>query len=165
MNSLKTLRDSFFYNKNTEELDLKLLDKKDNFLFIPSCEKRLNLVRGGKVGGEKSKPTPKPTPKPNMKPTPKQKKLKVKEKKDIKDKFFFSESEIFDKNKFAEIFKDWTKSKMAYYFDAAARYSNEGNKYVDWAAAIHNWAKKDELQGKIKFNVPLKSNHDTDGIL
>jgi hypothetical protein len=32
---------------------LKLIELKDNFLFIPSCESRLNLVRGGK----KSKPT------------------------------------------------------------------------------------------------------------
>jgi hypothetical protein len=33
-------------------------------LFIPSCESRLNLVRGGSNGGKKSKPTPKPIVKP-----------------------------------------------------------------------------------------------------
>ena len=37
------------------ELDLIQLDKE--FLFIPSCEPRLNLVRGGRNGGKKSKPT------------------------------------------------------------------------------------------------------------
>jgi len=71
--------------------ELKLIEipnwdcKDDNIdyqLFIPSCEPRLNLVRGGKNGGKKSKkdkPTPKPTPKPNVKPTPNQKKEKRKE--------------------------------------------------------------------------------------
>lgn len=67
---------------------LNLIEITD-FLFIPSCEGRLNLVRGGSNGGKKSKPTSKPTPKPfesldekNEKPTPKQieKKLKRKEK-------------------------------------------------------------------------------------
>jgi hypothetical protein len=36
-------------------------------LFIPSCESRLQLVRGGKKGGE-NKPTTKPTTKPDIKP-------------------------------------------------------------------------------------------------
>lgn len=75
----------------------------------------------------------------------------IKEKKEKKVKF--DESEIFDKNKFAEQFKDWSKVKLAYYYEAALRYSNEGNKYIDWIAAVRTWAKKDELQGKIKFDV------------
>ena len=48
-------------------------------LFIPSCEPRLNLVRGGRKGGE-NKPTPKPIVKPTPKPIAKQKKEKGKEK-------------------------------------------------------------------------------------
>jgi hypothetical protein len=48
--------------------------KQDNTVFVPSCESRLNLCRGGSIGG-KNKPTPKPmvkpTPKPMVKPTPK----------------------------------------------------------------------------------------------
>jgi hypothetical protein len=55
-------------------------------LFIPSCENRLNLVRGGSKGGKKSKPTLKPIQKPlesleekNLKPTPNQKKRNIKE--------------------------------------------------------------------------------------
>ena len=75
----------------TKLKDLKLIEipndlsEEENVVytvFIPSCEPRLNLVRGGKKGG-KNKPTPKPTPKPfesleenNNKPTPNQKKLK-----------------------------------------------------------------------------------------
>lgn len=61
-------------------------------LFIPSCESRLNLVRGGRNGGKVSKPTSKPTSKPiesleeNIeKPIPNQieKKIKEKEKENI----------------------------------------------------------------------------------
>ena len=44
-------------------VDLKLIELKEDLLFIPSCEPRLNLVRGGKKGGE-NKPTTKPTTKP-----------------------------------------------------------------------------------------------------
>jgi hypothetical protein len=39
---------------------LNLIEIKENILFIPSCESRLNLVRGGSIGGKKSKPIPKP---------------------------------------------------------------------------------------------------------
>ncbi len=71
--------------------NLDLIEVNDNTLFIPSCEARLNLVRGGRNGGKKSKPNSKPTKKPiesleekNEKPTPNQieKKLKGKETKD-----------------------------------------------------------------------------------
>jgi hypothetical protein len=77
--------------------DLKLIEIKDNILSIPSCEPRLKLIRGGKLGGQKStknKPTHKPTDKPivslsenNDKPTPKQREReresKIKENKNI----------------------------------------------------------------------------------
>jgi len=45
-------------------LKLNLIETKKDILFIPSCESRLNLVRGGANGGKKSKPTPKPIVKP-----------------------------------------------------------------------------------------------------
>lgn len=48
-------------------LQLNLIEIKENILFIPSCESRLNLVRGGSIGGKKSKPIPKPIPKPIVK--------------------------------------------------------------------------------------------------
>jgi hypothetical protein len=54
-------------------LVLNLIEINENILFIPSCENRLKLVRGGSNGGKKSKPThkpnSKPTHKPNSKPT------------------------------------------------------------------------------------------------
>ena len=50
---------------------LGLIEITSEMLFIPSCENRLNLARGGAKGG-KNKPTPKPTGKPTPKPTLKQ---------------------------------------------------------------------------------------------
>lgn len=50
---------------------LNIIEIKENILFIPSCESRLNLVRGGSIGGKKSKPIPKPILKPMSKPIPK----------------------------------------------------------------------------------------------
>lgn len=52
-------------------LSLKLIEFNGNFLFVPSCESRLKLVRGGSNGGKISKPTSKPTSKPILKPTSK----------------------------------------------------------------------------------------------
>jgi hypothetical protein len=67
-------------------------------------------------------------------------------------KISFEDSSFFDKVKFKEAMPaDWSKVKLAYYFDAALRYSKEGNKYVEWHTAVMSWAKKDEIQGKINF--------------
>jgi hypothetical protein len=72
---------------------LKLIELKENLLFIPSCESRLNLVRGGSKGGKKSKPTAKPTSKPfesleekNEKPTSNQIEKEIESK--INSQFF-----------------------------------------------------------------------------
>ncbi len=65
---------------------LNLIQLGENNLFVPSCESRLKLVRGGSNGGKKSKPSIKPIPKPipkpfesllenNLKPIPKQRSL------------------------------------------------------------------------------------------
>jgi hypothetical protein len=59
-------------------LQIGIVEMRETIIFIPSCEPRLNLSRGGSLGG-KNKPTPKPTHKPMVKPTPKQKKEKRKE--------------------------------------------------------------------------------------
>jgi hypothetical protein len=67
-------------------------------------------------------------------------------------KISFDKSLIFDKNEFKNTFPDWSKEKLKHYYEAAERYSGEGNKYVNWAKAIQGWASKDELQGKLKFN-------------
>jgi len=56
-------------------------EKNKDKIFIPSCEPRLKMVRGGKNGGTKSKPTNKGIGKGNSKPTSNQKKEKGKESK------------------------------------------------------------------------------------
>lgn len=70
-------------------LDLKLIEFNGNNIFIPSCEPRLNLVRGGSNGGKKSKPNIKPIPKPieslceiNEKPMLNQREIETKIKKE-----------------------------------------------------------------------------------
>lgn len=45
-------------------LKLNLIEYKKDILFIPSCESRLKLVRGGSKGGKNSKPIVKPIDKP-----------------------------------------------------------------------------------------------------
>ncbi len=57
--------------------ELKLIEVKEDTLFIPSCEKRLKLVRGGRKGGKK-KPTTKPTDKPIVKPPINQNEIEIK---------------------------------------------------------------------------------------
>jgi hypothetical protein len=69
----------------------------------------------------------------------------------------FEESEIFDKFKFKDSFPDWGKEKLAHYYEAAERYSIEGNKYVSWKLAIQTWAKKDELKG-VKVESEIERN-------
>jgi hypothetical protein len=60
-------------------------------------------------------------------------------------KISFEESELFNKLKFKEIFNDWSQDKLRHYYDAALRYSIEGNKYVSWELAIKGWERKDKI--------------------
>ena len=55
--------------------ELKLIEVKEDTLFIPSCEKRLKLVRGGRKGGKK---------KPPAKPPINQKEIKIENKELLK---------------------------------------------------------------------------------
>ena len=82
---------------------LNLIQIIDNILFIPSCESRLKLVRGGSNGGKNSKPIPKPIPKPfesldenNSKPIPKQIETKIETKIEIKNKVNLIEQYFLD---------------------------------------------------------------------
>lgn len=87
-------------------LKLKLIIIKGSLLCVPSCENRLNLVRGGSKGGRSSKPPTKPTSKPfesllenNEKPTSNQIEIETKLKEneteiETKD---FSKNELFGK--------------------------------------------------------------------
>lgn len=107
-------------------ISLHLIIIDEDLLFIPSCENRLNLVRGGKKGGAKNKPTPKPTPKPILnngenipKPTPKQietkTKLNLKENKEKEEEkeFLSDDDDELDRNiklSFLEVEKNKEKN-------------------------------------------------------
>ncbi len=83
--------------------NLKLIEIKKEILFIPSCENRLKLVRGGSNGGKKSKPSSKPNTKPfesleenNEKPSSNQIEIESKkeieiENKENKNNIFYTE--------------------------------------------------------------------------
>jgi hypothetical protein len=72
------------------------------------------------------------------------KEIKEKESKELKPrKIRFEDSELFDKFKFKDNFPEWSKEKLTHYYDAALRYSIEGNKYVSWKLAIQTWERKD----------------------
>jgi hypothetical protein len=60
-------------------------------------------------------------------------------------KISFEESNIFDKILFKETFSEWSQDKLRHYYDAALRYSIEGNKYVSWELAIKQWERKDKI--------------------
>jgi hypothetical protein len=60
-------------------------------------------------------------------------------------KILFEESNLFDKIIFKETFPDWSQDKLRHYYDAALRYSVEGNKYVSWELAIKQWERKDKI--------------------
>lgn len=79
-------------------------------------------------------------------------------------KCLFKNSDIFKKTDFKNAFADWSKEKLAYYYDSVLTWSNEGNMKKDWVATVRTWASRDEKQGKIKFNV-VTSSSQYDGIL
>lgn len=85
-------------NLLSELIRLKLIEKRDEFIFIPSCESRLLLVRSGREGGKISKHplkgiskgTQKGISKGNTKQTKTKKKLKGKENKDLAQNIYRS---------------------------------------------------------------------------
>ncbi len=85
-------------------------------------------------------------------------KKETKSKREKVVKIKFEDSEIFEAKKFAAKFSTWNKLKLRHYYESAISYSKEGNRYVDWAGAINNWARKDELGGKLKFDAIEKTD-------
>ncbi len=73
-------------------------------------------------------------------------------------KHLFSKNPLFDKMNFKAAFPDWSREKLAYYYDSVLTWSNEGNKKIDWKATVRTWASRDEKQGKIKFEKPIPVN-------
>jgi hypothetical protein len=93
---------------------------------------------------------------------------KGKEKEEVEipkvSKHFFTKDALYNKVNFKDAFPDWSKEKLAYYYEQVLTWSNEGNMKKDWKATVRTWALRDEKQGKIKFNV-VTSSSQHDGIL
>lgn len=81
--------------------------------------------------------------------------------KEKKKKIPFSQSPFFDKAQFKLRFNKWGVERLRHYYNAAIRYSDEGNKYVKWDSAIEGWADRDELQGKLKFDIGTSAENKT----
>lgn len=127
--------------------DLSLIEIPDNSLedtrwklFIPSCEPRLNLVRGGKKGG-KNKPTPKPIVKPTPKPTPKQKKEKGKEKEKEIVYRSFDHLTIYV-SEVRKLDKEYSKKQIDYILDAIENYA-KNKSYTSLYLTAKKWLAKE----------------------
>jgi len=118
---------------------LNLIQFRDTILFIPSCESRLKLVRGGSNGGKKSKPNSKPNSKPTSKPI---ESLNEKNEKPIA-KQIEKENKIEIKNKEKEINIDDIKI----YFLQNGYSENSAKKFYDYYS-IANW--KDSKGNQVK---------------
>jgi hypothetical protein len=112
------------YNASKEVLNdiLKVLEKlnlisikKNETLFVPSCETRLDLVRGGRKGGKtskklvaKSKPPKKPVTKPNEKEVEKEIEIEVEKEIEVENEVEvnYTESEFLQRWKDARMYYD-----------------------------------------------------------
>jgi hypothetical protein len=145
-----------------------MIEIKGNMLSVPSCEPRLNLIRGGRKGGENSKPTIKPDDKPLVKPDLKQREREREtkiENKSIEDlmKFFgFNINVHFDKTRkcndffkcllvnnqlafFGSQFKSYVEYKTASeekVHSFSGFLGNHENKFEDGGWNAENWTKK-----------------------
>lgn len=132
-------------------ITLNLIEFRDNILFIPSCESRLNLVRGGSNGGKKSKPTSKPNSKPtskpfesldekNEKPIVKQRETKIETKDKVKEIKIEDVKLYFFENGYSDL----AAQRFYDYYSVANWKDSKGNKVKNWkqkAQAV--WFKPD----------------------
>ena len=120
-------------------------------LFIPSCEPRLNLVRGGRKGGE-NKPTPKPIVKPTPKPIAKQKKEKEKRKEIVYRSFDHLTIYVSDIRK---LDNDYTKKQIDYILDAIENYA-KNKSYTSLYLTAKKWLAKEYPKPKQKLVIHPK---------
>lgn len=72
----------------------------------------------------------------------------------------FQDSDIFEQNRFKEKFPEWNKEKLRYYYDSALNYSEQGNKYINWASAIRTWASREDFKGGGTYQ-PQQANNQS----
>ena len=130
---------------------LGLIENDFKAIFIPSCEPRLNLVRGGKKGGE-NKPTPKPIVKPTPKPIAKQKKEKEKRKEIVYRSFDHLTIYVSDVRK---LDKDYTKKQIDYILDAIENYA-KNKSYTSLYLTAKKWLAKEYPKPKQKLVIHPK---------
>jgi Ni,Fe-hydrogenase I large subunit len=146
----------FEYSLNFNELQLSGLAKTIFTLIKPQLEaNNKRFINGSKAKSKQDKSETEAKPKQKESKTEANNNNNVNN--NVNDnkkekKVLFNNSNLFDKNIFKSEFSEWNNTKLSYYYNAALAYSNEGNKYVNWKSAINSWAKRDELQGKLKFD-------------
>jgi hypothetical protein len=127
---------------------LNLIEYKKDVLFIPSCESRLNLVRGGSKGGKTSKPTIKPTPKPiesllenNNKPISNQ--IEIENKVNINESFYkellISESWIEINAKNNKIYPDKVKQYLTRFNNNLIAQGDKKNNKSEYQSHFARW--------------------------
>jgi len=156
---------------------LNLIEFRDNILFIPSCESRLKLVRGGRNGGKKSKPRVKhivkPIPKPfesldekNGKPIPNQietkREIESKKKKEIKIPDF-EEFKIYALSKKQNVCIESLKLKYDSWILNGWKNGND-KKIINWQSTLLNTLPyiktKDTQQQTTNYTLKL-GKHET----
>ena len=132
---------------------LGLIENDFKTIFIPSCEPRLCLVRGGRKGG-KNKPTPKPIVKPTPKPIAKQKKEKEKEKRKEIVYRSFDHLTIYVSD-VRKLDKDYTKKQIDYILDAIENYA-KNKSYTSLYLTAKKWLAKEYPKPKQKLVIHPK---------
>ena len=152
-------------------LSLKLINIDNETLSVPSCESRLNIIRGGAKGGKVSKPISKgiakPISKPMLKPISKgianqiETKRETKRENNIDErKLKFADTlkpflETYGKDMLNDFFKYWTEPN-----NSGTKFRREMEKTWDVARRLETWAKRDNKFQKQAPQQPQSENYN-----